>query len=278
MLPAGRLSVSTALHEDVLFELYRREPGLTERLSAHTHEEYQLSIGLTVTNAYEHRGGFTSQRPGRLIVLPPGTPHRPAAPPRNAVEARLLLVYVSASRVREIGRQITGRLVPDLEGPVVLGSGVAAVLRALHRDLSVGSTLLERDARLMVVLAALTAASHDSRDESRAGSARAHAVARAREFLHAHAAEEVRLERLAAEAGVSPCHLSRSFSLEVGVPPHAYQLQLRVGRAKALLADGAAPAEVAARTGFFDQSHLGRHFRRLVGVTPGAYASGARTS
>lgn len=77
---------------------------------------------------------------------------------------------------------------------------------------------------------------------------------------------------------MSPFHLARSFTAHTGVAPHAYQLHLRVGRARALLAEGAAPAEVATRTGFCDQSHLGRHFRRLVGVTPGAYARGARTS
>ncbi len=278
-MPApGRLSVSTTLHEGVLFELYRRSPGPTERLAPHTHAEYQLSVGLTASNAYEHRYGISKERPGRLTVLPPGLWHRPAAPPRNPIEARLLLVYVPVAELRDMGRRITGREVADLARPVVLDRGASLNLQALYRDLRAGSAMLERDERLAAVLAALTATNHEPRRELRSGSARAHAVARARGFLHEHALDEVRLERLAREAGISPFHLARSFTEQMGVAPHAYQLHLRVGRAKGLLAEGAAPAEAAARTGFYDQSHLGRHFKRLVGMTPGAYARGARTS
>ncbi len=277
MPPPGQLSVSSTLHEDVLFELYRRAPGPAERLPAHAHAEYQLSIGLTTRNTYEHRHGIAGQPPGRLTVLPPGMRHRPAAPPSHRVEARLLLVYVPRVRLLDVARQMTGREIPDLDRPVVLGPEAALNLRAVHRDLRNGAASLERDERLASMLAALTATRHEPRRDVRGSSAQAHAVASARDFLHEHATDEVRLERLAEEAGLSPFHLARSFTTHVGLPPHAYQLQLRVGRAKALLADGAAPAQAAAQTGFCDQSHLGRHFRRLVGVTPGAYAHGART-
>jgi AraC-like DNA-binding protein len=54
--------------------------------------------------------------------------------------------------------------------------------------------------------------------------------------------------------------------------PHAFQVNLRVARARALLAGGAAPAAVAADCGFADQPHLTRTFKRAVGISPGAYA------
>ncbi len=276
MAPRGGLSVSSTLHEDVLFELYRRSPGPTERLPAHTHAEYQLSIGLTASNAYEHEDGTWKQPPGRLSVLPPGLRHRPAAPSSHRSEARLLLVYVPVTRLLEVA----GRDEPGVARPVVLETRAARELLALHRDIRGGSAALERDERLMSVLTALAATRSAGalHPHVRGTAAQARAVARAREFLHEHAVCEVRLEHLAREAGLSPFHLARSFTAHTGVAPHAYQLHLRVGRARALLAGGAPPAEAAARTGFCDQSHLGRHFRRLVGVTPGAYARGARTS
>lgn len=277
MAPRGGLSVSSTLHEDVLFELYRRSPGPTEWLPAHTHTEYQLSIGLTASNAYEHDEGTWTQPPGRLSVLPPGLRHRPAAPPTHRSEARLLLVYVPVTRLREVACHATGRDEPGVARPVVLEAQAARDLLALHRDVRGGSAALERDERLMSVLTALAATPRASRPDVRGTAAQARAVARAREFLHEHAVCEVRLEHLSREAGLSPFHLARSFTAHTGVAPHAYQLHLRVGRAKVLLADGVPPAEAAARTGFCDQSHLGRHFRRLVGVTPGAYAHGART-
>ena len=74
-------------------------------------------------------------------------------------------------------------------------------------------------------------------------------------------------------AGLSPYHLNRVFARELGMPPHAFQTQVRIVRAKALLRDGVPVAETAVRTGFFDQSHLTRHFARVVGVPPGRYRS-----
>ncbi|WP_316043309.1 helix-turn-helix transcriptional regulator [Actinomadura sp. CNU-125] len=63
----------------------------------------------------------------------------------------------------------------------------------------------------------------------------------------------------------------RAFREATGLPPHAYLNQARVRAACALLDEGLRPGEVAARTGFADQAHLTRHFKRTMGVPPGAY-------
>jgi AraC-like DNA-binding protein len=97
------------------------------------------------------------------------------------------------------------------------------------------------------------------------------AIRRARDYLHAHYAEPVRLEELAGAAGVSRFHLAHLFTRAIGLPPHAYQTHIRVTAAQRLLRSGAQPAHVD--VGFSDQSHLGRHFKRIVGVTPGEYAA-----
>jgi AraC-like DNA-binding protein len=99
------------------------------------------------------------------------------------------------------------------------------------------------------------------------------AVARTRDALHERFAEEVPLEELATIAGMSKCHLVHLFHKEMGLPPHAYQIQLRVARARVLVAAGVPLAEVATMTGFADQSHLTRLFKRVVGMPPGQYAA-----
>src|SRR5690606_1034110 len=73
-----------------------------------------------------------------------------------------------------------------------------------------------------------------------------------REHLEAHYAENISLAELASVAGASAYHLSRLFTAEVGMPPHAFQTQARVERAKSLLLSGMSVAEAAAETGFFD--------------------------
>lgn len=102
------------------------------------------------------------------------------------------------------------------------------------------------------------------------------AVRRARDYLTDNYAENVSLERLSSVARLSPFYLSRVFCAELGLPPHAFQTQVRVNQAKRLLCQGLSAATVASETGFADQSHLTRHFKRLVGVPPGEYVKHAQ--
>ncbi|HEU6437453.1 MAG TPA: AraC family transcriptional regulator [Nitratidesulfovibrio sp.] len=95
-----------------------------------------------------------------------------------------------------------------------------------------------------------------------------------RSHLRDHLADPVRLDDLARLAGRSRCHLLRMFQQATGLPPHAYQTQLRVEAAKDLLAAGHAISHVAAETGFSDQSHFSRVFRDLTGATPRQYQQG----
>jgi AraC family transcriptional regulator len=104
------------------------------------------------------------------------------------------------------------------------------------------------------------------------------ALARVLELLHARLAEDVSIDELAREAGLSPAHFSTLFRNSTGVPPHQHQLRLRVERAQQLLQQGLEPGEAAVAVGFYDQSHLTRHMRRLLGVTPGALAREHRVS
>ncbi len=82
----------------------------------------------------------------------------------------------------------------------------------------------------------------------------------------------VSLDGLAAAAGLGRFALLRAFQRRFGLPPHAYQLQLKIERARTLLRSGQSAAWVAGELGFCDQSHFTRHFKRILGVTPGDYA------
>jgi AraC family transcriptional regulator len=86
--------------------------------------------------------------------------------------------------------------------------------------------------------------------------------------------EGVSLAEVAEAAGVSPSHFSTLFRRSTGFSPHQYLIHCRVERAKELIRSGdrsLSLAQVAAQAGFFDQSHLNRHFRRLVGITPSEF-------
>ena len=90
-------------------------------------------------------------------------------------------------------------------------------------------------------------------------------------------AENLSVEELAREVDSSPSHFAAQFSMAVGEPPHRYQIRRRVERAWELLRSGASCADAAAAVGFYDQSHLSRHMRRVLGRSPASAGSSIRS-
>jgi transcriptional regulator of acetoin/glycerol metabolism/AraC-like DNA-binding protein len=99
-----------------------------------------------------------------------------------------------------------------------------------------------------------------------------HTMRRVCDYVDAHLSESIDLTELAAVAGLSLFHFAREFKQSAGVTPHYYLVRRRVERAHHMLARTALSlSEVALAAGFADQSHLTRHFRRMIGMTPGEF-------
>ena len=96
---------------------------------------------------------------------------------------------------------------------------------------------------------------------------------RLRALLDDRLAESFTIEEAARLLGAHPSHLVRVFSQAYGIPPHRYVTGRRVDDARRLLLRGRSPAQTAAEAGFHDQAHLTRHFRRVLGTAPGAFAA-----
>jgi AraC-like DNA-binding protein len=107
---------------------------------------------------------------------------------------------------------------------------------------------------------------------ARGGERSQRAVRLARAFLHDALADKITLDDLATHAGLDKFHLVRAFRAEVGLPPYEYLTQARVSKARELLQRGALVADAAQAVGFYDESQLHRHFRRIVGITPGRFS------
>jgi AraC family transcriptional regulator len=92
------------------------------------------------------------------------------------------------------------------------------------------------------------------------------------EYIEENLGDDLSLERMAAEVGISPLYLARAFKMAVGQSPHRYVLARRLERAKELLRGTDTPiVEVALNVGFSSQSHLSNWFLRQVGVSPAVY-------
>lgn len=99
----------------------------------------------------------------------------------------------------------------------------------------------------------------------------------ARAFIEAHFDEPVTLAQLAELSALSVSRFATVFRQQFGLSPYRYLCGLRVQRAQALLLAGLPGSTVAAEVGFFDQSHLGRHFKQFCGMTPSAFLARARS-
>ena len=103
------------------------------------------------------------------------------------------------------------------------------------------------------------------------GQARHPAIEHVKSIIRHHYAESLNVESLASEVDLNERYLISLFRHATGVPPHQFQIAVRVDHARRLLPSETPLSSIAASSGFADQSHLNRHFKRQYGFTPGAF-------
>ena len=249
-------------------------------LPRHFHEELELGLKQGGGWEFHHRRVWHAVAPGTLVLTPAGDVHmmRSPAGDDDAVYNGLRL---DASLFRHAATDIAGRSqrTPDFATLLVQDRNAAHLFLRLVAAIEEGSAALplEQDARLLDMLGYLILRHGAIKLALRPAGAEPRGVRRARQYLEEHAEQPIALAELARVADLSVFYLCRTFGTAVGMPPHAYQTQIRVARAKALLLKGhLSLIQVATAVGFANQSHFTRHFMRLVGVTPGQYVRAHR--
>jgi AraC-like DNA-binding protein len=236
------------------------------------HERYVLCSTEHSSALCLYRGKLEQLSDGSTMLMEPGESHRNLTVPRpQNFRVVFFEPHLFIDAAKEHGMPAT----PHFRGFRVADPRLLQALYRLSHSIELQDTALEQQSRLAVYLRlVLTYAEQHLRS---AGPGYAHsAVLRAQAYLQERFNEPVTLDELSAFTGLSPYHLVRSFTRQIGVPPHAYQNHVRVERARALLTAGVSPAEIAVQIGFADQSHFTRHFRRIMNITPSAYARATR--
>lgn len=244
----------------------------------HTHERYVFGVIETGALGFYYRGENIVAAPGQISLCIPGEPHTGHAAGDAGWMYRMF--YLEPAFLQTVAGEVANRpkTLPFFTAGVLNDPALAQQIHQLHRQLtSHETTLLEKETRLTHMLATFIQRHADDRPVVKRPRTSARAVTQVRAYIEANYGDDISLDALSHEANVSRYHLIHLFRDAMGVPPHAYLRQVRVRRAKALLAAGSPIAEAAAMTGFTDQSHLTRWFKRLWGVTPGQYRNSVQS-
>lgn len=243
----------------------------------HTHDQYGLGVidaggHLSRSDRRQVRAG-----PGSLIFVNPGEVHDGRSIDGQPRTWRIL--YFDPELLHALRSEIVEGDTPPLAFPFAAfdDAPLRAWLETAYAAVCGAVTPQDPQARIACECSLLRIAERlnalADRGPGRAATATAN-LQRALRLIDADpASRTLSLAHLAQAAGVTRYQLLRAFARQFGLTPHAYILQRRLALARRLIRGRTGLAEVAARAGFFDQSHLTRSFVRQFGVTPGRYAS-----
>ena len=232
------------------------------------HSHAHFSIG-AITGGHSH---YLNQRslqevgPGSLVLMNPEEVH--ACNPIADQPWSYLMFYLDTDWLRSQQEEagLGGEFRPfDMTASrdPLLYQG----LQHLHHQLVQAPDPLAREVACHLfsrqLLARLTPARWDDRPPQH--------LQRAAELMQDDSTSPLSLAELSAVAGLTPSHFVRAFSQHYGMTPHAYLLDRRIRHARTLLKQGQPLAEVALASGFADQAHFQRQFKRRVAATPGQY-------
>ncbi|WP_027783909.1 MULTISPECIES: AraC family transcriptional regulator [Burkholderia] len=285
---------------DLLTATYR-----DHTFAPHWHDAYTIPVILEGAERFTYCGTGHVAETGTVPVINPGEVHTGS---RAADEGWCYRVsYMPVEFIRELASSIAGRPqdAPWFAPDVIRDADLAARLTLAHRMLEAGSERalssqapgspahapaagdpvagapatgvpriydpLAAETAMLDALSTLIARHADVRPQPAPLAADEPRVDAMRERLAADLTCTVTLDDVAQAAGLSPFHAARLFTRTAGMPPHAWRNQLRLQRALAPLRAGVPVADVAAASGFVDQSHFTRHFKRMFGVPPGRW-------
>jgi AraC-like DNA-binding protein len=246
-------------------------PGL-ERIEArfagnaydlHRHDTYAIGVTLHGVQTFWYRGARRHSMPGNIIVIHPDEMHDGAAGTDDGLRYRML--YLEPA----LALQSLGAL-PFVNDPVIvdpaLHGALAAALGNLDEELD---ELLADD---VVSQLTLGLARHARQHARPLGAPAIRQTQLARDYLEEHALRLVRSDELEAVSGLDRYALSRHFRALYATSPHRFLLMRRLQRAREMIKTGEPLAGIAVETGFTDQSHLNRQFKKAFGMTPGRWA------
>jgi AraC-like DNA-binding protein len=234
----------------------------------HWHDTFVIEVVEGGANGFYCDGREYEAPEGSIILINPGEIH--TGYPLGGNGLRYRSFYPSECVLSELA-DLPSRAGLRFTRHVLWDPPVARLLSLAHRSLEESQDPAQSHSLLVTAFSRLVKTSSVNRAGEWTCKISGQSMRPAIEYIRESYDREITLSELAELSGLSPYHFLRCFKKAAGLPPFEFLTNIRIERARQLLARGNPIIETALATGFCDQSHFHRHFKRIVGVTPGQY-------
>ncbi|MEK5096325.1 MULTISPECIES: AraC family ligand binding domain-containing protein [Bacillus] len=256
------------LDQDLQVEAYRFK-GIMQKFPNHFHEYYVIGFIEKGQRYLLCQGQEYIINPGDLLLFNPHDTHSCEQIDGKALDYRSINVMPDV--MEKAVMEITGaESLPYFTQNVLFRHELTSSLKELHVQILQKEKALQKEELFLNLLEELIRTYSDVTFLERAPEP-SDEVKTVCGYLEEHYTENIKLDDLSGLTGWSKYHLLRSFTKQKGISPYSYLETVRINQAKKLLEQGVKPIDAAFQTGFSDQSHLTKFFKRQVGLTPKQY-------
>lgn len=245
----------------------------THEYPQHTHDALVIAVTEQGGSVVKSRGEVQDATPSTLFVFNPEEPH--GGWMGRSERWRYRSLYLTHQALDRIAAELGIAEVPYFTRNTFADPDLIAAFQSMHETLEEGRDIFEERELLVGGFGELFRRHGSGRVAIDAGRRDGALFRRVQDRMRADYAHELKLEDLAAEAGLTTFQLIGLFKRCIGMTPHAYLIQLRLGMACRHLRRGHPLVDVATEVGFYDQSALTKHFKRCYGITPLQFARAA---
>ena len=256
------------LDSDLNIEAYRFK-GIMQKFPSHFHEYYVIGFIEEGQRSLVCKGEEYIINPGDLLLFNPYDTHSCEQIDGKTLDYRC--INVTPEIMKKMVLEISGNeCLPNFNQNVLYHSELVDNLRELHLKISQDESELRKEELFLCLLVELIQNYSDLATLPPASES-THEIKAVCTYIEANYTKTITLNDLSNLTGWSKYHLLRTFTKKMGISPNSYLETIRVNHAKKLLEQGIKPIEVTFLTGFSDQSHLTKFFKRQVGLTPKQY-------
>ena len=249
----------------------KRAEGWQHTFSWHMHDSYVLGVVTQGIARFTTSAGTHWVPPLSISIIHPQQAHSGPVHHRQAIAQSNC--YPSVALIRSVMTEELGQpnRLPMFRQQVISDPALAYTMLEVHHQLCNSSSTPYSTQAARAMLATLMdqyAIFIPEADYWQSSGV----IRQVCSYLRTHYREGITVQHLTSVAGgISEVHLTRIFRQQVGMPPYAYLTYRRVEEAKKLLQQQWSLTQTALETGFADQSHLTRQFKKMLGITPGTY-------